>query len=152
VDVDVRALRAAAAKRREARRWQPVDERKAIAAAIVEGRDPPRVHNDWLHGPEFAAARTLSDWVDDRWCERSWPALPETAVTAAILAAIGEGQDAAVAAVRRARKLTLLQQYLVFSALMGWRATGFTAAGPVLAAIVRQWRELGLAERHPDAE
>jgi hypothetical protein len=151
MDIDVAQLRAAAAERRQGRRWQPVDERKAMAAALVEGRSIPAVHNSWS-GPEFTPPVSLNEWVDDRLTERTWPSDPVTEVVFAIAEAMRESPDAAVTAVKRARRLAPPQQYLVFATLMGWRRRNFMLADPVLLAVIRQWEKLKLAEKRPDDE
>jgi len=151
MDIDVTALRAAAAERRQARRWQPVDARKATAAALLEGREPPRIVNDW-HGPEFSAPSDLGGWLDDRLTERTWPRDPVTVAVFTLAEAMREGRDAAVAAVKLARGLTPLQQYLVFATLMVWRGRSFMPAEPVLSAVTGRWRHLGLATERPEDE
>jgi hypothetical protein len=152
MDIDVVQLRSAAAERRQGRRWQPVDERRAVASALVEGRSIPTVHNSWS-GPEFNPPASLGEWLDDRLTERTWAASdPATEVVFAITEAMRESPDAAVTAVRRARALTPLQQYLVFATLTIWRSRNFMLADPVLLAVVRQWAKLRLAEQRPEDE
>lgn len=150
MDIDVVALRRAAAERRQGRRWQPVDARKAITAALLEGRDIPIIHNSWT-GPEFNPPADTGAWLDDRLTERTWPpADPVTIMVFALAEAMRQGADAAAAAVRHARRLTPRQQYLVFATLMGWRQRPFLAAEPLMTAVSRQWTQTGLAERPPE--
>jgi hypothetical protein len=144
MDIDVRQVLAAAAGRRQARRWQPVDARKAVAAALLEGREPQPVHNNWS-GPEIVPAADLPGWLDDRLCERTWPPDAATAVLFAIAEAARDGRDAAVAAVRGARKLKPREQLVVYGTLMGWRGRTFAPAEGMLSAVIREWRKLKLA-------
>jgi len=149
MDTDIAQLRRAAVDRMQARRWEPVDARKALATALLEGRDPPRVFNDW-HAPQFNPAKTLGEFLDDRLLERTWPGDPGSQVAVAIIEAMREGRDAAASTVKQARGLTPLQQYLVYSLLVSWRRGNFAPAEAVLAAVLSAWAKLRLAEQRPD--
>jgi hypothetical protein len=149
--MDLAQVRQAAAERKQVRRLEPVNARKAAHTALLEGRPDPGVVNNWS-GPEFNPPETLGEWLDDRLTERTWLyGMPDTAVLFAIAEAAREGRAAAVAAVRQARKLTPRQQYVVRSVLAAWRTTRFLEADALMAAVIAEWRRLKLADKQLDA-
>jgi hypothetical protein len=150
--VDTRELHRAAVRRKRARRFAPVSPSLAERrAAFIEGRTLPAI--DW-NAPEFTAPRDLGEWLDDRLTEVSpWPhgRDPVTAVLFAIVEGAREGGPAAaVAAVRRAKRLDGNAQYRAYSCLVRWRGRRDTVAEPVMNAVIGEWRRLGLAESEPD--
>jgi hypothetical protein len=148
---DVRAVRAAAAERVRARRtgWTCYSDAER-RAAWIEGRELPRQE---ISAPAFAPPSSVAEFADD--LVLAWGALPfEPGPALVVIAdAVRDGREAAVRAVRAARRLTRAEQWAAHQNIDRARHqpdAARTGADRVLLAVLGEWSRSGLQDRNPD--
>jgi hypothetical protein len=121
--------------------------------AWVEGRELPRMD---LYAPEYRPPETAAEFFDDRiieWGHR--PGFPEAPVLIEVAAAARESAEAAVQAVRAARRLDRRIQWVIYQNLLSWKQhsnADRTGADRTARAVLAEWSRLGLPEEDPDDE
>jgi hypothetical protein len=148
---DVRVLRAAATERVKARRtgWTSYSDAER-RQAWLEGRELPRQS---INDPAFAPPSSLAEFADDLVI--TWGALPfEPGPALAVIAdAVRDGREAAVRAVRAARRLTRAEQWAAYQNIDRARHqpdAARTGADRVLLAVLGEWSRLKLADTDPE--
>jgi hypothetical protein len=140
--MEAREIRRQALARVEARRWPP-EYHEALP-----GRMTGRIQVDH---PEFYAPASAAEWWDDRMARTTTQR--NSGVLFAIADAARGGAKAAVAAVAAARSLNPWHQWWTWQALNAWESWPggiHVDAAPVMRAVAREWRRLGLAAEMPD--
>ncbi len=120
----------------------------------MEARELPR---DSLYAPEFREPSSVAEFFDDRVLERDrqfWD-LPETPLLLEVADAARESADAAVRAVRAARRLDVRVQWVIYQNLVLWKGgnkAATTGADRIVSAVLGEWSRLRLTAEDPDGE
>jgi hypothetical protein len=131
-------------------------------ARLRERRHPPEFRT-WtgsdgqtirmeLNTPAYLGATSAAEWFDDRLVGLPPVPGPAAEVVFTVASRAREGQDAAVRALAGARTLTPWDQFRVQGVLREWqgRRDMHQAAQPIVMALLRESRRLGLQEAPPD--
>ena len=135
-----------AGRRVEYRSYTLEEERRAW----LEGRELERVS---LYASEWRDPETLAEWLDDRAIEWGHSmGTPEAPVMFTLTEAARENAEAAARALKAVQGLPPEVQWNCYQNLDGWRRldeTGRLGAGPLVSALLAEWRRLKLPAEDP---
>ena len=121
--------------------------------AWLDGRTLPKAD---IYASELREPRSAAEYFDRKICE--WGGLlsdPVAPVLLAIADAAREGAEAAVRAVKAARKLDERAQWTAYRNLSRWRQgheAARTGADRIVLAVEAEWARLRLADTDPDED
>jgi hypothetical protein len=147
--------------------WQAGVDRREARREPYKSHTGAEKRQAWLEGrtlasgdvfaPEFRAPQTAAEYFDDRIIERNrslWE-LPETALLLEVADAARGGAEAAVKAVKAARRLDVRTQRVVHANLTRWKRGDEAAqagAERTINAVLGEWSRLRLAQTESEED
>lgn len=144
---DLREAKMAATRRVQARQAPP-----EYKTAVSPDGHEVRVQTGGGVG-QYLRPTSVSEWLDDRLARTSIVPGPATEALFAVAEAAREGPAAADKAVSHASALGEHDQWRLFQAMMGWQGADgmYPPAEALISALLRAWRQAGLADSRPAA-